>query len=101
MSMPRASHSTPKALLITRSGLGRLRLRREARAVSESLHPRRAFAAVAATPAAQRIAFALFLAVAGPRRTGRILAVAGRVVFFAGLARAVLAVTRKGPAKGP
>ena len=101
MSMVHETLSSPKAILVNRSQLGRLRLRREVRAVSDSLRFRRAIVAVAATPAAHRIAFAMFLAIAGPRRTGRVLLLAGRVVFFASLARTLLTFTRNPERKNP
>ena len=74
-----------------RSALCRLRLHHGALELRDSLHWRRAAAAAASAPAARRVAFGLALALAGFGRTARIVALAGRVVFVASLARAALA----------
>ena len=80
--------------LVQRSQLARVQLRREARAVRESLQWTRAAATAARTPAVRRVALGMALSLLGAGRAARIIKVVGRVLIAAQLARAVLGGAR-------
>lgn len=76
--------------LLSRSALCRLRLRRQARGVRDSLDWRRTPVAVMAMPAARRIVFGLALSFVGRARGTRMIMLAGRIVLWAKLASALI-----------
>jgi hypothetical protein len=86
-----------KQLLLDRSALCRLRLRRETHALRRSLEWKRASVAVAivAAPAVRAIVWSVALSLLGAGRVGRMLMLAGRVVLVAKLARAAIDYTRR------
>ena len=86
--------ASEKEMLLMRSALCRLRLRRATHNLRDSLHWKRAAVAVAAVPAIRRIAFGLALSLAGFGRTARMVMLAGRIVLFAKLARSVIDYAR-------
>jgi hypothetical protein len=90
--LPAIAHD--KELLLMRSALCRLRLRRASRELRSSLHWRRA-AGAAAAPAVRRIAFGLALSLVGLGRAARMILLASRVLLVAGIARSALAWLRK------
>lgn len=79
-----------KELLLMRSALCRLQLRRRADDARESLPWNRAALAVATAPAIGRLALGLALSLAGVGRTTRMVMLAGRVVLLAKLAVPVI-----------
>lgn len=79
-----------KEILLMRSALGRLRLRRATYDLRESLRWRRAAVTLAAVPAVQRMVFGLGLSLVGLGRTTRLLMLAGRFILFAKLARSII-----------
>lgn len=90
-----------RQMLVDRSALCRLRLRRDAHALRRSLELRRASVAVAVVtaPAARALAWSLALSFLGAGRVARMLALAGRVVLVARLAGAAVEYAR-GPSRG-
>jgi len=84
-----------KELLLMRSALCRLQLRRRANDVRASLPWNRAALAVATAPAFGRLALGLVLSLAGVGRTARFVALAGRVILLAKLAGPVIAIARR------
>ena len=95
MSTRLAPLASDKEVLLMRSALGRLRLRRETQNLRDSLHWKRAAVAVVTAPAMRRIAFGLAVSLAGLGRTARFLMLAGRVILFAKLARSAIDYARK------
>ena len=89
MNAHREDLARDREILVHRSQLVRLRLRRETRMLRDSLHWRRAAVAVATAPTARRIALGLVLSLAGAGRTARLVMIAGRIVLLAKLARAL------------
>jgi hypothetical protein len=95
MSARLDSLARDKELLVMRSALCRLRLRRESYQLRASLHWTRAAAAAATAPALRRIAFGLVLSFFGPGRAARVVLFAGRVLVIATLARSAIDYARK------
>jgi hypothetical protein len=95
MSSRLESLEREKQVLLDRSALCRMHLRRDARAVRGSLTLRRASAAVAAAPAARMIAWSVALSFLGVGRTARLLQIAGRILLVAKLARAAIGYARR------
>ena len=83
-----------KELLLMRSALCRLQLRRRANDARASLPWNRAAIAVATAPAIGRLALGIALSVAGIGRTTRMVMLAGRIVLLAKLAGPVIAYAR-------
>ena len=81
--------------LLDRSALCRLRLRREVFAVRGALDWKRASVAIVAVPALGTIAWSVAMSLIGVGRAARMLALAGRVVLLAKLARAAIVYLRK------
>ena len=79
-----------KEILLARSALSRLHLRRDLHSLRESLQWKRAAVAAATSPAARRIALGLAVACLGLSRTARVVAVAGGIVLLAKLAVATV-----------
>ena len=100
MNQTREDLTRDKATLLERSQLARLQLRREARALRDSLHWKRAASAAAFNPVTRRIAVGLVISIIGARRTARVVMFAGRVLIAARLARAIYAGARAGLASG-
>jgi hypothetical protein len=84
-----------KALLLARSRLCRLQLRRDAQALRDSLHWKRSLIAAASAPATGRIALGLALSFAGLGRAARVVALVGRIALVAKLACSVIGFARK------
>jgi hypothetical protein len=84
-----------KELLLMRSALCRLQLRRRANDARASLPWNRAALAVAAAPTIGRLALGLVLSLAGVGRATRMVMLAGRVVLLAKLAGPVIAYARR------
>jgi hypothetical protein len=83
-----------RELLLQRSQLMRLQLRREGRVVRESLRWQRTAATVVAAPAMRRLAFGMALSVLGAGRAFRIVTTVGRIVLAIQLGRTVLKAVR-------
>lgn len=83
-----------KELLLMRSALCRLQLRRRTNDARASLPWNRAAIAVATAPAIGRLALGIALSVAGIGRTTRMVMLAGRIVLLAKLAGPVIAYAR-------
>jgi hypothetical protein len=86
--------------LLDRSALCRLRLRREAFALRNSVTWGRTSAAIATAPAFRALAWSFALSFLGQGRTARILVFASRAVLAIRLARAAIGYARE-PAKRP
>jgi len=84
-----------REILVMRSALCRLRLRRATHDLRESLHWKRAAVAVATAPAMHRIFLGLAVSLIGLSRFSRALMLAGRVVLVAKLARVVIDYARE------
>lgn len=95
MNRTREGLNRDKEILLERSGLARLQLRREAHVLSESLHWKRAVCAAAATPLIGRMALGLVISLAGARRTGHLVMFAGRALIAARVARAIYTLARR------
>jgi hypothetical protein len=83
-----------KELLLMRSALCRLRLRRRANDARASLPWNRAALAVATAPTIGRLALGPALSLAGVGRITRLVVLAGRIVLLAKLAVPVIAYMR-------
>ena len=83
-----------KQILLTRSALCRLRLRRETHMLRAEATWKRAFAATVAAPQMRQAAFGLAISLAGVGRTARLLVLATRVLFVARLARVAIGFAR-------
>jgi hypothetical protein len=79
-----------KEILLARSALCRMHLRREGNSLRESLQWKRAAVAAAKSPATRRIAVGLAVACLGLSRVARAVAVAGGIVLVAKLAVAAI-----------
>ena len=84
-----------KSLLLARSALCRLRLRRATHELRVSLSWRRASIAAATASVMPPIAFGLALSFVGFGRAARLLKLAARIVVVAKLARLAIGVARK------
>jgi len=83
-----------RELLVARSALGRLRLRRGSQALRDSLSWQGLAVTAAATPPARRLAFDLALSFVGARRAARAIVLASRALSLARLVRALAGPTR-------
>ena len=83
-----------KALLLERSASCRAALQSEMRVLHESLRWPRVVAAAATSPPLRRIAVGLAISLVGTGRVGRLVALAGRALLFAQIARAALRFAR-------
>ena len=83
-----------KEMLLMRSALCRLRLRRATHELRASLHVKRAPIAVARTTGGSRILFGVALSLLGLERTGRAVKILGRILVFSKLARFAIEVAR-------
>jgi len=81
--------SRDKDILLQRSALCRLRLRRQTRALRDSLQWQRVAVAATVAPTVRRIALGVALSFFGLARIARIVVLAGRIVLFVKLARLV------------
>jgi hypothetical protein len=86
-----------KQLLVARSALCRLKIRREAGALREGLTWRNAATAVANSSPARAAAFDLVLEGLGRDRMSRALAFASRALMVARITRMVLSLLRGSP----
>jgi hypothetical protein len=92
-----------KRLLLARSSLNRLQLRRSAENLRGSLPWSSAKVVTFATPGLRRIAFDVVSSMVGLGRTALLVRTAGRVVRFSRIAAVVIAYFRSdraGPARG-
>jgi hypothetical protein len=90
-----------KELLLARSALYRLRLRRATHEVTDALNWKRMIVAAAAVPAARRIGFGIVLSLVGLRAGTRAVVLAGRIALAAKLARSLISYARApAPASG-
>jgi hypothetical protein len=78
-----------RELLVARSALGRLRLRRGSQALRDSLSWQGLAVTAAATPPARRLAFDLALSFVGVRRAASAIVLASRALSLARLVRAL------------
>ena len=85
-----------KQLLLARSSLCRLQLRRGSLDLRQSLTWNRAAVAVTAVPALRRAGFGLVASLAGLDRTARVIRLASRIVLLASLAGSVFAHVDRG-----
>jgi hypothetical protein len=85
---------TDKELLLMRSALCRLRLRRATHDLRSSLPWKRVALAAATAPVVRPIAFGIVLSLVGLRRVARGVIIASRIVFFAKLAGSLLDYAR-------
>jgi hypothetical protein len=84
-----------KQALLDQSGLYRLRLRRDASALRNSVTWKRtSIAAVAKVPAVRAIAWSMGLSMLGIGRTARVLVFASRAILLIKLARAAIGYAR-------
>jgi hypothetical protein len=83
-----------KEVLVARSGLYRLRVRRDVAAIRDGLSFSRAGAAVAGSGPGRELALGLLVSGLGGGRVARILATAGRVLVIARLALAAYRLVR-------
>lgn len=83
-----------KDLLITRSSLYRLRLRRATNEVRNALHWKRMALTAAAAVDVRRLAFGVVLSLAGLRLGSRAVQLAGRALVAAKLARSLVSYLR-------
>jgi len=84
-----------KELLLMRSALCRLRLRRATHDLRSSLPWKRVALAAATAPAVRPIAFGIVLSLVGLRRVARGVIIASRIVFFAKLAGSLIDYARR------
>ena len=84
-----------KELLLMRSALCRLRLRRATHDLRSSLPWKRVTLAAATAPALRPIAFGVMLSLVGLRRVARGVIIASRIVFFAKLAGSLIDHARR------
>jgi hypothetical protein len=91
MSDSMQSLAREKERLLARSAACRMELRRQSLALREALQWRKLAMSAATTPSLQRVAFGAALSIVGLRRSARLLALAGRVVLLAKLARGAIA----------
>jgi hypothetical protein len=87
--------ASDKEVLLMRSALCRLQLRRGVQDLRDSLRWKRAAVAVATTPAMRRIVFGLAVSLAGLGRTAKMVMLAGRIVLVAKLAGSLIDYARK------
>ena len=90
MSGGREALARDKQQLLAGSALCRMRLRRQAYGVRESLRWRRVAARAVAAPLGYRVAYGLFVSWAGRPRAARMIHFAGRIVALARLASLVI-----------
>ena len=90
MSARSEADARAKDLLLMRSALCRLRLRRERATLRNALSWRRAAIAASHSPAVGRIGFGIALSLVGLGRSARLLMLAGRVLLFARAAQAAV-----------
>ena len=83
-----------RELLVARSALNRLRLRRGTQVLRDSLSWRGVAASAATTPPARRLAFDVALSFVGVRRAARAIVLASRALSLARLVRALADPTR-------
>jgi hypothetical protein len=83
-----------RELLVARSALDRLRLRRGSQVLRDSLSWQGIAVTAATTRPARRLAFDLALSFVGVRRATRAVLLASRALSFARLVRALAGVTR-------
>ena len=95
MNPRREALAREKEILLMRSALCRLRLRREIHMLRAEASWKRALVISAATPAVREVAFGLAVSLVGIRRSARLLMLATRVVFIAKLARAAIGLARR------
>jgi len=86
-----------KQLLLARSSLGRLQLRRRTLDLRHSLPWNSAAVVVTAAPALRRVGFGIVASLAGIDRTARCIRLASRVVRIARLAGAVISDAGREP----
>jgi hypothetical protein len=91
--------SSTKAELVERSAMARLRLRRDARALRDTMHWKRAAASLATAPVARAAAVGIVLSIVGASRASRFLAIAGRLLVAARLASTVVRAVRDARAR--
>ena len=96
MSQAREDLARDKELLIRRSELARLQLRRQAHVLRGSLHWKRVARSAVTTSLSRRVALGLVISLAGARRTARLVMFAGRALIAARLARAIYDGARTG-----
>jgi len=95
MNLKLESLARDKESLLARSALCRMRMRRQAQGLRESLRLRRAAGSIVASPVTYRVAFSLVVAWVGLARSARIVLLAGRVVAYAKLASSVIDCARE------
>jgi len=95
MSTRLATLALDKEELLTRSALGRLRLRRAAHELRVSLGWRSASIVTAGASVVPPVVFGIALSWIGAGRVARALALAGRIVVFAKLARFAIGLACK------
>ncbi len=83
-----------RELLVARSALDRLRLRRGSQVLRDSLSWRGVAVTAATTPPARRLAFDLALSFVGVRRATRAVVLASRALSLARFVRALAGTTR-------
>lgn len=88
-----------KAQLVERSAIARLRLRRDACALRESLGWRQAAISLSAAPVVRSAALGIALSLIGVSRASRLLMIAGRVALAARVAAAVFRAVRDARAR--
>ena len=88
-----------RAQLVERSAIARVRLRRDACALRESLGWKRAAIGLSAAPIVRRAALAIALSLVGMSRVSRLLMIAGRVALAARVAGAVFRAVREARAR--
>ncbi len=96
MSATNVGLASDKEMLLMRSALCRLRLRRATHDLRDALDWKRAVVAAASAPAVRRSAFGFALSVVGLGRGARLLMLAGRIVLIAKVARSTLEWARRG-----
>jgi hypothetical protein len=95
MNARREALAREKQVLLMRSALCRLRLRREIHLLRAEASWPRALSVSAATPAVRQVAFGLAVSLVGIGRSARLLMLATRVLFIAKLARAALGLAHR------
>jgi hypothetical protein len=96
MNTSLAALAQEKDALLTRSALCRLRLRRDAQQLRNSVRWTQVAGAAAATPTVRRIALGVVLSWIGLGRATRFVMLAGRVLIVARLASSFIAQARGG-----
>ncbi|HLX21841.1 MAG TPA: hypothetical protein VKR38_00735 [Usitatibacter sp.] len=96
MSGGSEARARDKQELLAGSALCRMRLRRQAYGVRESLRWRPVAARALAAPLRYRVAFGLFVSWAGRPRAARMIHLAGRILSLTRLASAVIEGVRAG-----